>query len=177
MTVNGHTWCLTLTLPNFYNKKSHHPPGEAEGMGTLEASQFSPAGAWDGSTGQHLLAVPAPWNEVGQGTRLATESSVLAGADEHPPKQCLAMGWAQALPQAGCSVVPTLLWGGRGIEEGNQPSHRAAWPRAGARLPADSADWQGCSHQRPPTTYLKLSPFCKAFFFPTGEVRLCLAWI
>lgn len=78
------------------------------------------------------------------------------------PQQCLAMGWGQSLLQAGCSVVPTLFWGGRGIEEGNQLSRSAAWPQAGEQLPAGSADWQGCSHQRPPTTYLKLSLFCKA---------------
>lgn len=31
--------------------------------------------------------------------------------------------------------------------------------RAGKEFPAGLADWQGCSHQRPPTTYLKLFLF------------------
>lgn len=72
-------------------------------MGTLEASQFSPSGSWDGSTAQPLLAVPAPGTEAGQGT---TESSVLAGAEEHLPKQCLAWAGHRLCPKQAVQGCP-----------------------------------------------------------------------
>lgn len=76
-------------------------------MGSLETTQFSPTGAWDSTTGQHLLAVPAAGNEAGTGHQAGTDSSasvVLAGADEHPPKQCL--------PWAGTGSAPSRLFNG-----------------------------------------------------------------
>lgn len=53
---------------------------------------------------------------------------------------------------------------GEGGEERRGMSSQAAplGPRAGGRFPAGSADWQGCSHQRPPITYPKLFLFHKA---------------
>lgn len=41
-------------------------------------------------------------------------------------------------------------------------------PRAGKWFPAGSADWQGCSHQRPPTTYLEVFLFHSAYS-PLGK--------
>lgn len=53
---------------------------------------------------------------------------------------------------------------GEGGEERRGISSHAVplGPGAGEGFPAGSADWQRCSHQRPPTTYLKLFLFHKA---------------
>lgn len=75
-----------------------------------------------------------------------------------------------AWPWAGdsiCSKQAVQLrphsFGEAGEERRGISSHAVLLgPGAGERFPAGSADWQGCSHQRPPTTYLKLFLFHKA---------------
>lgn len=164
-----------MNLPNFYSKKCPT---------TLPAKLRDP---WrppssvllePGMAGQ----VSISWLCLQQGTKQGRAP----GWPAHRQLCLPCAGWSQWIPspavaghglgqcvlQGGCSAVPMLFWGGRGIEEGNQPSRSAAWPQAGERLPAGPADWQGCSHQRPHTTYLKLSLLWKASFL-LGEVGLC----
>lgn len=172
--MSGQVWYSMLTLPPKFllPEVSHHPPSAAKG--SLEATEFSPPGAWDGTTGQHLLAVPAPGKEAGHKEQGRTQG--MRQSQSGHRRLCLpCAGWSrqtpsQAMPGLGLGIVsaPNRLLsdahavvgrqGNReGNQEGNQPSHRAAWPQAGGQLPAGSAAWQGCSHQRPPTTSLKLS--------------------